>query len=598
MSDTMTIKVDSLSAEIATLKARMNEFSRAVEMQRRALRQLQMTFGNAPQTQQVVQNAVNASNYVTNAAQQIASQLPIFDNELNRLRTDIDAMHKEHNQLRALSEVGAVINSTLDPDEVLNRVMDKIIQITGAERGYLMLRNNETGELEFKVARNMDQETMNKQSFQVSRTIVTTVAETGEPVVTTNAQSDPRFQSQESVIGYSLRSILCVPLQVKGNTIGVVYADNRIRAGLFGERELGVLTAFANQAAVAIDNARLFASVANQKKLMDDILRSITSGVITTDTADKITLFNRAAESILGTPTDTCVGATYTEVLKPLKPVLSPIVKRVKEKDQVILDLEAEPEVPKRGKINLSVNLSPLKNANEETQGVAIVVNDITERKRFEKERAMVTRYLPTELVDQLADIQELRLGGTRETVSILFGDIRGFTTYSESHAPEQVVDMINHYYNLAARIIRENDGIVDKYEGDCVMAHFGTPLHPIRDHAWKAVKAAWEIQQAIRRDHNDMPVEDRLSFGIGINTGEAVAGNVGGEEQMDYTLIGDAVNLSKRLQENAGKGVILLGESTFKRVQDMIRANKLEPIQVKGRTAYEQVYEVTGIRA
>ncbi len=598
MSDTMTIQVDSLSTEIATLKARLNEFSRAVEMQRRALRQLQMAFGNAPQAQQVIQNAINASNYVANAAQQIVGQLPVFDNELNRLRADLEAMHKEHEQLRSLSKVGAVINSTLDLDEVLNRVMDEIIRITGAERGYLMLRNSETGELEFKVARNMDQETMNKQSFQVSRTIVTTVAETGEPVVTTNAQADPRFQAQESVIGYSLRSILCVPLQVKGRTIGVVYADNRIRSGLFGERELNVLTTFANQAAVAIENARLFESVANQKKLMDDILRSITSGVITTDVTDKITLFNRAAENILGVPTDTCVGVLYTEVLKPLRPVLPPIVRRVKEKDQVIQGLETDPHVPGRGRINLSINLSPLKDANEETQGVAIVVNDITERKRFEKERAMVTRYLPSELVDQLADIQELRLGGTRETVTILFADIRGFTTYSESHAPEQVVDIINRYYNVAARIIRENDGIVDKYEGDCVMAHFGTPLRPIQDHAWKAVKAAWEIQQTIGGYIQDMPPEDRLSFGIGVNTGEAVAGNVGGEEQMDYTLIGDAVNLSKRLQENAGKGVILLGRNTYELVKDRIIANKLEPIQVKGRTAYEQVYEVKGIKA
>ena len=595
MSETTNAKVDSVREEIDDLRTRMNDFSRAAEMQRRALRQLQMAVGSVPQAQRAVQNATNASNYVSNAAQQIASRLPLFENALNRLRADVEAMEKEHAQLRALSEVGAVINSTLDADEVLNRVMDKIIQITGAERGYLMLRNEETGEMEFKVARNMDQETLNKQSFQVSRTIVTTVAETGEAVVTTNAQADPRFQSQESVIGYSLRSILCVPLRVKGNTIGVVYADNRIRSGLFGERERDVLIAFANQAAVAIDNARLFESVANQKKLMDDILRSITSGVITTDVSDKITLFNHAAENILAAQTESCVGHRF-EVLVPLQTVLPKMVQKVKETDAVIQDYEAEPQISGRGKVSLAVNLTPLKDANQETQGVAIVVNDVTERKRFERERSMVKRYLPFELVDSLANLQELQLGGTRETVTILFGDIRGFTTYSESHAPEQVVDMINHYYDIAARVIRENDGIVDKYEGDCVMAHFGTPLHPIQDHAWKAVKTAWQIQKVIDEYHDAMPPEDRLHFGIGINTGEAVAGNVGGEEQMDYTLIGDAVNLSKRLQENAPPGVILLGDKTYQLVKGQIKVETLEPLQVKGRTAYEQVYKVIDI--
>lgn len=596
MSETSDIQANDIRQEINDLRTRLSEFSRAAEAQRRALRQLQMAISGPPQTQQVVQNAVNASTYITNMAQQIAGHLPVFENALNRLRTDLDAIDKEHTQLHALSDVGAVINSTLDPDEVLNRVMDKIIEITDAERGYLVLRNEETGELEFKVARNMDKEALNKQSFQVSRTIVNTVAETGDPVVTTNAQADPRFQSQESVIGYSLRSILCVPLSVKGKTIGVVYADNRIRSGLFGERELNLLIAFANQAAVAIDNARLFASVANQKKLMDDILRSITSGVITTDTTDKITLFNRAAENILGARTIACVGIPYTSALMSLQKVLTPLVERVRETDQNVQDYETEPEVPGRGKISLAVSLSPLKDAVDITQGVAIVVNDVTERKRFERERSMVKRYLPSELVDTLADLQELQLGGTRETVTILFGDIRGFTTYSETHAPEQVVDLINRYYNHVARIIREHSGIVDKYEGDAVMAHFGTPLRPIKDHAWKAVKAAWQIQQIVREYHDAIPPEDRLHFGIGINTGEAVAGNVGGQEQMDYTLIGDAVNLSRRLQENAGKGVILLGEDTYQLVKERVQADKLEPLQFKGRTAYEQVYQVTGL--
>jgi adenylate cyclase len=481
----------------------------------------------------------------------------------------------------------------LDLPQVLNRVMDKIIEITGAERGYLVLRDEETGKLEFRVARNLDRETLQKQSFQVSRTIVTRVAETGEPVVTTNAQADPRFQAQESVVSYSLRSILCVPLRVKDQVIGVVYADNRIKAGLFGERELDLLAAFANQAAVAIDNARLFESVNNARKLMDNILASITSGVITTDTLDKITLFNRAAERILSAQSRSCEGMIYTQAIPPLRPILDPLVDEVRKTDAAILDYEAEPSVPGRGKVSLSFNLSPLKDANDETQGIAIVLNDITERKRFERERGMVKRYLPAELVDRLADLQELRLGGTREVVTILFADIRGFTTYSENHAPEQVVEMINRYYAHVTRLIRENDGIVDKYEGDAVMAHFGTPLRPIRDHAWKAVLTAWKIQQTTLAYHQTIPEPDRLHFGIGINTGEAVAGNVGGEEQMDYTLIGDAVNLSRRLQENAGRGQILIGEQTYERIKDRTRVEKLDPLQVKGRQAYEQVFRV-----
>ena len=488
------------------------------------------------------------------------------------------------------------INSTLEVSEVLNRVMDKVIDITGAERGYVVLRDEETERLEFMVARNLDRETLNQQSFQVSRTIVNHVAESGDPVVTTNAQADPRFQAQESVVSYSLRSILCVPLRVRGQVIGVMYADNRIKSGLFGERELNLLIAFANQAAVAIDNARLFERVSNAQKLMDNIFASITSGVITTDTVDRITLFNRAAQRILDIPREACEGARYLEALPPLSPMLPPLVERVKRTDQSIQGHEAEPDIPGRGRISLSVNLSPLKDANDETQGVAIVIDDMTERKRFERERGMVRRYLPAELVDRLADLQELRLGGTRELVTILFADIRGFTSYSEVHDPEQVVEMINRYYGYVARLVRENGGIVDKYEGDAVVAHFGTPLRPIEDHAWKAVLTAWKTQQITRSNLETIPPEDRLYFGLGINTGEAVAGNIGGEDQMDYTLIGDAVNLSKRLQENAEPGQILIGEDTYQIIKQKVTVTKLAPLHVEGRQASEQAYEVTGL--
>ena len=133
------------------------------------------------------------------------------------------------------------------------------------------------------------------------------VIDGGEAILTTNAREDPRFGGQESIIAFNLRSILCVPLMVKTNIIGVIYTDNRIRTGIFSESERDLLTAFANQAAVAIENARLFSSlkrtleeVTELKNLMDDVFESIVSGVITADVQDQITLCNRAAASILG----------------------------------------------------------------------------------------------------------------------------------------------------------------------------------------------------------------------------------------------------------------------------------------------------------
>lgn len=160
-------------------------------------------------------------------------------------------------RLSALYEVSQAIGSSLDLAEVLNQVMDAVIRLTKADRGFIMLFN-EMGGLDVRAARNVDKETIDGQAMEVSRSVVREVAKIGKGVVTTNAQSDPRFAAQESVVHFSLRSIMSVPLKARGKTIGVLYVDNKARSGMFGEESLTLLESFANQAAVAIENARLY----------------------------------------------------------------------------------------------------------------------------------------------------------------------------------------------------------------------------------------------------------------------------------------------------------------------------------------------------
>jgi putative nucleotidyltransferase with HDIG domain len=176
---------------------------------------------------------------------------------LRQIERQIAAREEEHSKLLALADISQVINSSLMLDDVLRIVMDTIVRLTKAERGFLMLRDSH-GRLAMRTARNWESETISPDEFEISRTVVNRVASGGQPILTTNALQDPRFDHQASIIAYNLRSILCVPLKVKGVLTGVIYADNRVRTGLFTETERDLLAAFANQAAVAIENARLF----------------------------------------------------------------------------------------------------------------------------------------------------------------------------------------------------------------------------------------------------------------------------------------------------------------------------------------------------
>jgi signal transduction histidine kinase len=186
-----------------------------------------------------------------------------FDDRLASLSTLLETIElerrdtREQQRVAALYEVSKVIGSSLNLQTVLDQVMDAIIQLTAAERGFLMLLDDD-GNLDVRVARDFDQETLSSNDIAFSRTITRQVFETGEPVLTTNAQEDPRYAGQASIIAHAMRSIMASPLRARGQTIGVVYVDNRIRTGLFSDDDLRALDAFASQAAVAIDNARLY----------------------------------------------------------------------------------------------------------------------------------------------------------------------------------------------------------------------------------------------------------------------------------------------------------------------------------------------------
>ena len=499
----------------------------------------------------------------------------------------------ERDELDALYGICQAIGSSLNLTEVLNEVMDQIIRLTGAERSFLMLIDPATGELEFRAARNMDRETIASSSFEISRSIVKQVAATGQPVVTTNAQMDPRFKAQESVIGYNLRSILCVPLRVRGRITGVIYADNRILTGLFTDRDRDVLTVLAGQAAVAIENALLFQSVANAKALMDNVFASITSGVITTDTEEQITLFNRAAERVLRVPSTAIVGSRLSDTLPALAEALTPIVDQVKRYGEPVVEFENEIFLPGSGQVHLRTSLSPLKNANEETQGTAIVIDDLTEQRRLESRYQLFQRYLPPAVIERLPnDPHELRLGGQRQEITSLFADIRGFTNFSRQHDPETLVEVLNKYLAVGAQAVLDEEGTLDKIMGDCIVAFFNAPLTQ-SDHVLRAVRAALKIREGIARLHEDVPASYRLNYGVGINVGDAVVGNVGTAQQMNYTAIGSGVNLASRLQEAAAPGQILLPQATYQRVQKYVEARLLSPITVAGFSEPIVVYEL-----
>jgi len=531
----------------------------------------------------------------------VLDQLTQLSNTLNSLSREISAKEEERKNLRALTDISKLINSSLEIDEVLRFAMDTIIRITGAERGFLMLKN-ENGDLEIRVARNWEAESVAASESAISRTIINRVVLSGEPILTTDAQDDERFSAQESVVSYNLRSILCLPLLVKGRLTGVIYADNRIQSGIFTEKERDLLFDFANQAAIALENARLFesirrtlAEVTELKNLMDNVFSSIASGVITTDLQENILLCNRAAERILGSDGQDLVGRSIQESLLPIANEIHDPIQRVLVSNELVIGQEARIDLPARGNIDLTFNISPLKDASEASQGVAIVMDDLTDKKRLEAQRRMFERMVSPKVINQL-DPDKLKLGGKRTEITTMFADIRGFTSFSEKLDPQELVSVLNRYLSVVADAVLKEEGTIDKFLGDAVMAWFNAPI-PQPDHMLRAVRAAVGTREAVTELRAQMPPELRLAFGVGIHYGEAVLGLVGTESRLDYTAIGDSVNTAKRIQENSGPNQILISGPAYDLAREWIQVKEVAPIQAKGKREPVPVYEVLGIR-
>lgn len=407
------------------------------------------------------------------------------------------------------------------------------------------------------------------------------------------------------------RSLGCagfVPLRYEGSLIGFLALGHKRSGDPYTRDDLDFLVTVAGQSTLALENARLFANLRRtldqtleMKNLMDDIFASIATGVITTDVENKVTLFNRAAENILGISVKDVVGKHLPEAL-PLCPDLETAAVEAVEHGAVTLSREVKRNIPPRGDLHLRLSCSPLRDAYLGTKGATIVFEDLTERYQLEAEQERIRqtfgRVVAPRVRDRLlSDPSHLRLDGTRQKATILFADISGFTSFSENAAPETLFKVLNHYLSLAAQAILEEEGTLDKFWGDGVLSLWNAP-DPQPDHALRAARAALTIMERTQLAHKHFksPLH-HLRFHIGISTGDAMVGNVGTSDLFNYTAIGDTVNVAQRLQTAAGPGQILIDQNTYTSLADRIVANPLKPLLVKGKAQAVSVYQLQSLK-
>ena len=526
----------------------------------------------------------------------------------NIIVEQIEAARKQ--ELEFLDVVSQV-SSELELTPLLQKIITTISTMLDCERATLFINDEKTNELYTEVGEGLDEKSTIRipNHLGISGTVFTS----GKAVNIPHAYADLRFNpSFDKQTGFFTRSILCMPVFSKaGKAIGVSQVLNK-RGGAFNAEDEKRLAAFTSQISMGIENAKLFDDVQSQMNYSQSILSSMHDAVLTLDENGVIKTCNPAGLRILKIPHEAAVleqqacvlfGGPNEWLLKKLEAVneneefldaelqiegetlsvnitLTPLLGKIKSKDEREGDTGAE------GILTSKPNII----------GAMLMIEDISSEKRM---KSTMSRYMDPELADQLMTADgsnEDVMGGKQSVGTVLFSDVRSFTTITEELGAQGTVKLLNDYFTIMVDCITDEGGMLDKFIGDAMMCIFGTPV-PHDDDPDRAVRAAIRMMTDLKIFNDKRAMEGKMPIdhGMGINTDSIVSGNIGSPKRMDYTVIGDGVNLAARI-ESACKQYgahILISEFTYKAVKATYRTRQVDYVIVKGKTEPVGVYEV-----
>ena len=513
----------------------------------------------------------------------------------SRVNAHLSVVRKQETQML---EVTTAIARELQLQPLLRKIMDTVTEILDADRSTLFLFDSKTNELWSNVAQGIGE---NVIRFPSNAGIAGTVFTTGETVNIPDVYEDKRFNKEvDRKTGYRTTSMLCIQVTTKtGVPLGVMQVLNK-KDGPFSPMDEQRLRAFCSQTSIAIENAQLFDEIVTVKNYNEAILESMKAGLITVDADGRVTKANQAAQDLLLDPDgeETLLMASVEELFEDHNSWVSSAVRTVLEGGYVNEALDASlvlpcfEEVSTRHTTATNVSFHPLLNAEGAAMGCLVVLEDITTERRL---RSTMARYMTKEVADKLLEDGEEALGGSVQRSTVLFSDIRAFTNFSERNGAQETVSMLNDYFGIMVDLIMSHHGILDKYIGDAIMAVYGAPFSTPQD-ADNALRTAIEMQLALDRFNADRARmgKEAISIGIGLNTDEVVSGNIGSAKRMDYTVIGDGVNLAARL-ETATKTYgtrLLISEFTANDLQEKFLLREVDRLRVRGKDEPVTIYE------
>jgi adenylate cyclase len=502
----------------------------------------------------------------------------------------IERMQTLRKQEMEFINVVSEVTADIKLSSLLQKVMGEATRLLNAERSTLFLNDEKTNDLWSEVGQGLEAMQIRLPNhLGIAGAVFTTEKSINIPYAYADLRFNPAFDKKT---GFFTRSILCVPvINKQGKTIGVTQVLNK-RGGPFTNEDEARLRAFTAQVSIALENAKLFADMQNMKNYNEAMLESMSNGLITLDGSEKIVTCNAAGLRILQVAPEDILNQSAENFFTEANAWIMDKIRLVEERQQLENIQNAQLQV-KEEQLSVNLTVQPLLGVDKKRIGFMLVIEDISNEKRL---KSTMSRYMDPSIADQLVASGADILGGKSVVCTTLFSDVRGFTTLTEQLGAQGTVSLLNEYFTIMVDCIQREAGMLDKFIGDAIMAVFGIPVNhnDDEDRAMRtAIAMIRELQQwnVKRADEGKMP----LDIGIGLNTDVVVSGNIGSQKRMDFTIIGDGVNLAARL-ESACKQYgahILISEFTYAKLKDTYRVREVDYVVVKGKTKPVAIYEV-----
>jgi len=539
-------------------------------------------------TRPVDQGDRGATDAIREWASFLATSLQaIIDAQEARRSVSAEALDL-YRELSHLHRAAVALNQSLHQADVADALLAELSEGGGAVQAGMVLRRGARGE-DFRPLRRLTGDRAIDLAPVARSRLFRDIVQSGKGEIVNDLAVDPRWAGELP----ELRSILVVPFLAHEECVGALVLGIVAGGAEFTAADLKRASTLASMAAAALRNALLFEEVLEIKNYNEMILENLSNGVITLDRTGQITKTNAAALRMLGRRDEDPTARSVEDVFRDRNAWVLDSVAAVTrgEGQSTLINKELWQEDGRPLTVNLTV--LPLANVERETIGTMLVLEDVTREKRI---RGTMVRFMSDRVVEQLLEGGESVLGGTAQEVSILFSDIRRFTGLAETLAPRELVATLNEYFTGMVDVIFEQGGTLDKFIGDALMAVFGAPFVTPED-TDHAVEAAIEMVRRLRGFNRDGAKKGRppLDIGVGINTGEVVAGTIGSPKRMDYTVIGDHVNLAARIESaNRYYGTqVLVSEHTVEKLAGRHKTRELDRVRVQGRNLPVRLFEV-----